>query len=120
MHLWTPHVIEHNSLYYMFYCAGDVDNSKYKIHLATSQDLVHWQRHPANPLVVNGYDARDPFILRLGDEWVMYYTATSDPKGGSHIVAARTSRDLIHWGPRKVVFTDPSKGTWGDLRNRRQ
>ncbi|HOK65325.1 MAG TPA: ADP-ribosylglycohydrolase family protein [Anaerohalosphaeraceae bacterium] len=113
VHLWAPHVIEHNGLYYMFYCAGDVDNSKYKIHLATSKDLVHWQRHPANPLVVDGYDARDPFILRLGDEWVMYYTATSDPKGGSHIVAARTSKDLIHWGPRRVVFTDPSKGTWG-------
>jgi arabinan endo-1,5-alpha-L-arabinosidase len=113
IHLWAPHVIEHEDLYYMYYCAGDLDNSKYKIYLATSDDLIHWERHPKNPMVVDGYDARDPYILRVGDEWVMYYTATSDPKGGNHIVACQTSRDLITWSNRRTVFTDPSTGTWG-------
>lgn len=113
VHLWAPHVIEHDGLYYMYYCAGDLDNSKYKIHLATSEDLIHWQRHPKNPMIVDGYDARDPYILRVGQEWAMYYTATSEPKGGNHIVACQTSRDLLTWGNRRVVFTDPAKGTWG-------
>ena len=112
-HLWAPHVIYRDGIYYMFYCAGAKNHHRYKIHLATSKDLYSWERHPANPVVVDGYDARDPYILRLKDKWVMYYTATSTPSGGNHIVTARTSEDLIKWKDKKVVFVDPSKGTWG-------
>lgn len=112
-HLWAPHVIFHDNMYFMFYCAGDNDNARYKIHLATSPDLQKWSRHPKNPMVVDGYDARDPFLLRLDDKWVMYYTATSKPAGGNHIVAYVTSDDLITWSHRGVAFVDPSEGTWG-------
>ncbi len=113
VHLWAPYVIEHDGTYYMYYCAGDPDNSKYKINLATSKDLYNWVRHPENPLIVDGYDARDPYILKVDDTWVMYYTATSEPKKGKHIVACQTSNDLVHWSNRQTVFTDPSVGTWG-------
>jgi beta-fructofuranosidase len=113
IHLWAPHVIRHDGLYWMFYCAGDPDHTRYKIHLATSKDLKTWTRHPKNPMVVDGFDARDPMVLRVGDEWVMYYTANSEPKGGKHIVAARTSKDLVTWGPRRVVYTDTAEGTFG-------
>lgn len=112
-HLWAPHVIWQDGLYYMFYCAGGADSAHYRLHLATSPDLWHWTRHPANPLVIDGFDARDPMVLRIGKEWVLYYTATSEPKGGLHIVACRTSRDLTHWGPRRTVFTDRFSGTFG-------
>ena len=86
---------------------------KYKIHLATSKDLEKWQRHPKNPMIVDGFDARDPFILKVGNDWVMYYTATSKPSGGNHVVACQTSQDLIHWSNRRIVFKDPSKGKSG-------
>ena len=109
IHLWAPHVIFHENVYYMFYCAGDKDHTKYKIHLATSSDLKTWKRHPANPIVVDGHEARDPFVLRVGEKWVMYYTATSDPSGGDRIVAYRTSDDLIKWGERNVAFRDTIK-----------
>jgi beta-fructofuranosidase len=112
-HLWAPHVIEHDGLFYMYYCAGDRDHTRYKIHLATSPDLETWTRHPDNPMVVDGFDARDPFVLRVDDQWVMYYTATSSPEGGRHIVAYVTSDDLVTWGDRKVAFTDPAEGTYG-------
>jgi sucrose-6-phosphate hydrolase SacC (GH32 family) len=62
--LWAPHVILFDNAYYMFYVAGGDDHTRYKINLATSSDLKTWTRHPKNPLVVDGYDARDPFILR--------------------------------------------------------
>jgi predicted GH43/DUF377 family glycosyl hydrolase len=88
-HLWAPHVVYHNGLYYMYYCAGsEKGGSTYKINLATSKNLFDWQRHPANPMVVDGYDARDPFIYRMKDKWVMYYTANSKPEGGNHVVFA--------------------------------
>lgn len=112
-HLWAPYVIEQKGIYYMFYCAGDPDSTRYKIHLATSSDLFNWTRHPANPMVVDGFDARDPFILRVGDQWVMYYTANVLPTGGNHIVAYQTSNDLIKWGNRGIAYVDPAFGTYG-------
>lgn len=111
--LWAPYVIEHDDLYYMFYTAGGKDHSEYKIYLATSSDLKHWTRHPKNPMVVDGYDARDPFILRHNGKWIMYYTATSDPDGGYHVVAYRMSENLIDWGPRHIAYKDTMKGTYG-------
>ena len=113
IHLWAPHVIRHDGTYYMFYCAGDKDHAKYKIHLATSKDLKTWTRHPKNPLVIDGFDARDPFVMRRGGEWLLYYTATSEPKGGNHVVACVRSADLTTWSGKKVVYTDPAKGTYG-------
>ncbi len=113
IHLWAPHVIEHEGVYYMYYCAGDTNHTKYKIHLAISHDLTNWERHPDNPVIVDGFDARDPYIFRHEDGWIMYYTATSDPVKGNHIVACQISNDLIHWSDRRVVFVDPSIGTWG-------
>ncbi len=112
-HLWAPYVIERHGMYYMFYNGGGDDHAKYAISLATSTDLYHWTRHPGGPLFRDGYDARDPYVMRLGGTWVMYYTATSDPAGGDHIVAYRTSTDLVHWGERQVAFTDDSAGTFG-------
>lgn len=112
-HLWAPHVIRHDGLYYMFYCAGDKDDAKYRIHLAVSSDLRKWRRHPRNPMLQDGFHARDPMVLRVGDKWVMYYTATSEPTGGNHIVAYVTSDDLITWGNRGTAFVDPAVGTFG-------
>jgi beta-fructofuranosidase len=113
VHLWAPSVVFHDGRYYMFYCAGGTNGANYRIHLATSPDLKDWTRSPDNPLVVDGFDARDPFVLRIGDQWVMYYTATSEPDGGNHIVAYVTSNDLLTWSNRGVAFTDLSSGTWG-------
>jgi beta-fructofuranosidase len=113
IHLWAPHVVLHEGTYYMYYCAGNLDPTKYRIHLATSRNLNKWTRYPENPLFTDGYAARDPFVLRVGEKWVMYYTATSEPAGGNHVVACKTSDDLIHWTGRTIVFTDPRVGTIG-------
>jgi hypothetical protein len=111
--LWAPHVIRHDGLYYMFVCVGNNHGHQYKIHLLTSQDLWHWDRFPGNPLLTDGFDGRDPNVLRVGDQWVLYYTATVPPEGGNHAVACVTSPDLKHWGERRVVFTHPRTGTFG-------
>lgn len=113
VHLWAPYVIFHKGKYYMYYCAGDHDNTKYKIHLATSVDLMTWKRHPKNPMIVDGYDARDPFILRLEDQWVMYYTATRPVGLGNHVVMTAVSKNLKTWKIRNTAFVHPDVGTWG-------
>lgn len=115
--LWAPHIVKHNDLYYMFYCGGHPDHRKYQINLAVSNDLYEWKRYAGNPIFMDGYDARDPFIFRdeINNRWIMYYTATSKPEGGYRIVAAKISYDLLNWSQdRYVVFKDlTDKGTWG-------
>jgi sucrose-6-phosphate hydrolase SacC (GH32 family) len=109
--LWAPHVILHDDLYWMFYCGGGAAKDAYRLHLATSPDAWTWTRHPANPMVVDGYEARDPMVLRTPGGWRMYYTATLDPAGGPFVVAAVESDDLVHWGHRRVVYQDSLSGT---------
>lgn len=109
--LWAPYVLHEGNTYYMFYCGGGADRAAFQIQLATSTDLVTWTREAA-PLFKDGYDARDPMVLRVGNQWVLYYTANSAAAGGNHIVAYRTSTDLRHWGDRHVAFTDPTTGTF--------
>jgi hypothetical protein len=110
-HLWAPDVIENNGTYYMYYCGGGPDSTNSEINLATSTDLSTWTRLPTGPLFTDGFDARDPMVTRVGSQWVMYYDATSTPSGGNHIVAYRTSSDLIHWSNRATAYTDPQTGT---------
>jgi beta-fructofuranosidase len=112
--LWAPHVVKHEGLYHMFVCVGDRDtHNAYRIHLLTSPDLKQWTRHPHNPIVIDGFDGRDPMVLRLPDRWVMYYTATTTPDAGNHVVATVTSKDLVHWSDRRVAFVHPRAGTYG-------
>lgn len=101
-HLWAPHVIEHDGTYYLYYSAGG-DGAA--INLATSTDLVTWTRIPSGPLF-RGRAARDTFLVRIGDQWVMYYCEIDD--SGHHVVAARTSTDLLGWGAPRTVFADPT------------
>lgn len=109
--LWAPYVLEHDGTYYMFYCAGG-DPERHAMRLATSNDLYDWTR-VQEPLFDDGAFARDPFVTRVGELWVMYYTATSEPEGGNYVVAYRTSEDLLNWSPRQIAFMDEETGSAG-------
>jgi arabinan endo-1,5-alpha-L-arabinosidase len=111
-HVWAPHVIAHEDRYWMFYCGGTADHTRYRIELATSTDLVTWQHHD-RPLCQDGYDARDPMVLRAGGRWLLYYTRTSAPEGGFHEVAVRESEDLVTWSAPRVAFRSSVRGTVG-------
>ncbi len=115
--LWAPHCIFHKGTYYMYVCAGSQEGAQvhesYQINLYTSKDLKSWKRYEGNPLFTDGFDARDPMIIKDKDQWIMYYTANSKPEGGNHIIASYTSKDLLHWENRLVVFTHPRTGTFG-------
>ncbi|MEJ7651083.1 MAG: DUF2961 domain-containing protein [Nakamurella sp.] len=112
-HVWAPYVLKSGSTYYMYYAAGlDENHSTHQMRLATSTDLKTWTKRP-QALFTDGYDARDPMVLRVGNQWVMYYTANSTPTGGNHQVAYRTSADLITWSAKKVAFQHPTVGTFG-------
>lgn len=109
---WAPHVVQADGVYHMFVCTGAKEGHRYAIDRLTSKDLWHWERPANNRILVDGFDGRDPMVIHDRGRWILYYTATSTPDGGNHIVASMTSRDLIHWTDRRVVFTHPSTGTF--------
>lgn len=111
--LWAPYVIFHAGKYFMYYCAGGECGTEYRINLTTSEDLINWTRNPENPMVTDGWHARDPFVFEMGNKWIMYYTATRPADKGNHVVMAISSDDLIHWTNKQVVFTHPDIGTSG-------
>lgn len=96
--IYQPWLVEHQGRFFNFYNAanGGIEQTG----LATSTDLLHWTRHPGNPVVRNrigGYDeqfASDPKVFRDGDHWTMLYFGVG--RGGAHIMVA-FSRDLLHW-----------------------
>jgi beta-fructofuranosidase len=121
-HMWAPHVVEHDGVYYMFYTgvAGDGPGAVQRIGLATSNDLVGWTRFPANrcpgttgdgciyecdePWTTWGdaggaYDhqCRDPFVMWDPDaeRWLMFATAKSDNRFG--VVTVASASDLSRW-----------------------
>ncbi|WP_328610607.1 glycosyl hydrolase family 32 [Amycolatopsis sp. NBC_00345] len=112
-HLWAPHVIRVGATYHMFYCGGGAESAVSAINLATSKDLFHWTRDPGGTLFHDGYDARDPYVIRIDGRWVLFYTGNTEPSGGNHVVLYRTSHDLRHWSDRDIAYVSPESGTWG-------
>lgn len=114
-HVWAPHVIRHGGVYWMFYCGGTADHERYRIDVATSTDLFTWTHRPEGPLFEDGFDARDPMVVRdrARDRWLMYYTRTERPDGGHHEVAVRTSGDLLRWSQPSVAYRSAQAGTFG-------
>ncbi len=109
--LWAPHVILVKGTHHMFVCVGAKEGHRYSIHQLTSKDLWHWDRVPTSVLT-DGFDARDPMVIRDKGQWILYHTANLTPEGGHHTVAAVTSKDLIHWADKRTVFAHPSEGTF--------
>ncbi len=111
---WAPYVLRHDGMYWIYYCAGGAsDGTQYRIHLATSKDLWNWTRHAANPMLMDGYKSRDPMVMKFEDGWLLYYVATSTPRGGNHTVKVVSGRDLSHWSNPREVYRDAETGTDG-------
>jgi predicted GH43/DUF377 family glycosyl hydrolase len=85
--LYRPNLVEENGVYYLYYNAktdtlpkSEGGGWREQTGVATSRDLKHWTRYAGNPILRNGdHDSRDahfasnPFVVRNGREWGMYY-----------------------------------------------
>jgi predicted GH43/DUF377 family glycosyl hydrolase len=100
--LYKTFVMRHDGRYWMFYNAYGTRDHCEQIGLATSPDLRTWTEHPDNPLLRKGDAVRDrdtkiigdPWIMRQGKSWEMYYFAFDGKHAREHLA---TSTDLIHW-----------------------
>ena len=97
--VWSGCAIEAGGKVAAFY-TGVADGRPQTQCLATSDDLSHWCKHPANPVVgdrpagVAGGDFRDPCVFRHGDRWLMVVGACIDGHGAALLYA---STDMVHW-----------------------
>lgn len=98
-----PRVVEIDGTYYLTYTAFNGKDAQ--LCLATSRDLVHWDRKgvilPAYKGTWNEQWTKSGAILphRINSKWWMYYLGTrKDPDGKQrdHMGLA-VSEDLLHW-----------------------
>jgi beta-fructofuranosidase len=114
---WTGSVIQHEGVWYLFYTGGrkSEEGLVQRIGLATSTDLVRWEKHPENPLIVADprwyelldLDAwhdqawRDPWVFRHPEHGDFHALITArvnhGPPDGRGVIAHSRSEDLIHW-----------------------
>ena len=97
----TGSVVEHEGKFYLFYTGNQ------NVCLATSDDLNHWVKHPASPLLAGDdtlyakADFRDPFVFFNEAEqcwWLLVGTRVAGvtPARGGCVGLAK-SHDLLHW-----------------------
>ncbi|MCC7203442.1 MAG: hypothetical protein IT441_00050 [Phycisphaeraceae bacterium] len=119
----APYCIEFAGTYYLFYSRYDWPegrrHQRQHIGVATSPDLFNWTPCPDNPVFHPApwwspwEDAdsnqfrpgccRDPHVIRLGDQFVLYYVAlTHKPRVCA--IGHAVSHDLLHWEDRGPVL----------------
>lgn len=111
--LYKSWLMEHDGTYHLFYNAKNRDKQPWfeQTGMATSRDLVSWQRHAGNPVLRLGdkgaFDDRfasDPAVYRDGDHWVMFYFGLSSD--GHARDGAAYSTDLLNWHKLDELLID--------------
>ncbi|MBC7318281.1 glycosyl hydrolase family 32 [Candidatus Bipolaricaulota bacterium] len=113
--IWTGSIIEKEGLFYMLYTGTcRAENGKIqRIGLAVSRDLLHWERHPNNPVLeadMQVYESaeespfgelawRDPYVIFYQGTFLAAITARRNKgelkKRGC--IATAYSDDLVRW-----------------------
>jgi predicted GH43/DUF377 family glycosyl hydrolase len=111
--LYKSWLMEYDGTYYLFYNAKDMANGDWveQIGLATSPDLIHWERYSSNPILGIGakgsFDevfVSDPCVFFHKDTWVMFYYGLS--RDGHARDSVAFSRDLYHWEKSNEILID--------------
>lgn len=108
-----------NGQMYMYF-QGETPDNHQLTGLATSTDGINFTMLPDPVLPVGApgtYDdlhAADPYVIRVGDEYWMYYSAcTHDYK---FTMARATSKDGVHWTKdAQPVFAAGEPGSFDDI-----
>ena len=106
----SPKLRKYDGVWYLYYIAGEkwkIDNSRiepvYKIRLATSTDLIHWQRHGTDLIESKLFEEAQasPDVFELDGSYHMYfcYRETSSTKeiGRGYRIGYARSENLRDW-----------------------
>jgi beta-fructofuranosidase len=129
---WTGSVISHDGLWYLFYtgCRRSEQGLIQRVGLATSTDLLHWEKYPANPILTadaRWYEQLDRhlwFDQAWRDPWVFQHPDTGDfhalitaranhgPTDERGVIGHAQSVDLIHWEVLPPLVGQGDFGQW--------
>jgi sucrose-6-phosphate hydrolase SacC (GH32 family) len=125
MCMFTGSVMEKDGIFHCYYTGHNPNNPDglELIMHATSTDLIHWTKHPADilrpdgliyrigkksnpasPWVSSDWNFRDPYVSYNQDEkcyWMLFLG--DDPQTGRNIQGLATSRDLQTWQFQKPL-----------------
>jgi hypothetical protein len=119
--LYRPNLIEEDGTFYLYYNAKTDPNPHAKdgawreqTGVATSRDLKHWTRYAGNPILRNGpagapdsHFASNPFVLRDGKLWGMYYFGLDDKGRAQELLAL--GHDPYHFAKVNEVMINVGK-----------
>ena len=120
----------HWRMYYTGWGLRGIGGSNWAFGLAESFDAgVTWRRHDEDPLLERGPPGAPddggafvPEVRRVGDRWMMWYTAMKDNPGKQNIhLCLATSDDGIHWKKceqNPVLTDDFAKGPTRNVTSR--
>jgi len=124
---WTGSVAERDGTFHLFYTGKNINDPKgdQKVMVATSKDLIHWEKQPdrtlyadgkiywskpvngpADPVTPHHQGFRDPDVSwNEGEQqwWMILHALTAD--GHRPCLGLYTSRDLVEWTPRQPLGT---------------
>lgn len=129
---WTGSIIRKDELWYLFYTGTrrSEDGKIQRVCLATSRDLLTWDKHPNNPLVEldpQWYDGlnfdrwqdaswRDPWVMPEvdGEGYRMLVTCrvNKGSNDGRGAIGQAVSADLLNWTVKPPFF---APGEYGEM-----
>ena len=121
---WTGSTFKHQNRWYLFYTGiSKAENGKIqRVGVAVSDDLLHWSKHPGNPIIesdsrwyqpkddVEWHDQawRDPWVFAYKDQFHAFITARSNEgdMDGRGVIGHAISSDLFNWNVKPPI-TEP-------------
>ena len=114
---WTGSILKHEETWYFFYTGSTKKENGLvqRIGLATSTDLLHWEKHPQSPVIEAESQWYEMFDLDLWhdqswrDPWVFQHPTSGEfhafitgrvnygPTDGRGVIAHAQSQDLLNW-----------------------
>lgn len=127
---WTGSVIQQDDRWFLFYTGGKWSENGLvqRVCLATSTDLITWEKYPENPIIEadsQWYELldlnlwhdqawRDPFVFQHPEtgRFHAFITArrNTGPADARGVIGHAVSDDLLHWEVKPPVFQSASFG----------
>lgn len=119
LYVFTGCVIERAGTFHIFYTGHNPHlmasgRPQEAVMHATSPDLVHWRKNPANPILFadasryEPHDWRDPFVFwneDAGEYWMLLAARLRDgPSNRRGCIALAASPDLVAWEIREPFW----------------
>ncbi|MCD4823370.1 MAG: hypothetical protein K8S55_02080 [Phycisphaerae bacterium] len=129
---WTGDIVKKDGTYYLLYTGVCYQDTIMRMGLATSKDLINWEKHPDNPVsepdpqyylsnVVPGYShvrwGDATFLYDEKSGWVYAYLTAQLPNkvwNKMGCIGLVRSKDMIHWEAMPPVYS-PGKEVYHEV-----